>query len=91
MEEESTRITFDGTQLVKEADDQRTLGTSATSRSTALIYFANRTRQTVKAPQTAFGNSLVSISEHSAVVGYLWNLNFLSRSVAQESRSALPV
>jgi hypothetical protein len=44
-EEES--ITFGGTQLVKEADDQRTLrlGTSATSRSAALIYFANRTRQ----------------------------------------------
>ena len=53
--------------------------------STDLFCQSNKT----KAPQTAFGNSLVSISEHSAVVGNTWNINPLSRSVAQERRSAL--
>ena len=49
--------------------------------------FVNRARQ--EAPQAVFGKSLNSSSERSTAVGYLWNLTFLPRSVAQENRSAL--
>ena len=38
------------------------------------FFLVNRTM--IKAPQTAFGNSLVSISEHTTVGDYLWDLNF---------------